>query len=421
MNVTICSYDGNGYFGGPYEWVKRLGPALRERGVNVSFLFFSDHRAEDSSTYQYLKNEGFDCRLLCVHSLTNFHDNTEDYVLWFIKQVQYLKSDFFIANSILPALYAGKWIKAMGIPVIGVLHSDDPNDEYMYDEFITGEKLFSLSAAVGVSDLLSQKVVVNNPYGIKVDAISCGTPIAIKKACYSNKPFKIIYAGKLTDVQKQITKTILGLCDVVEQISDVVVEVYGAGAQEEAAKSIVKKRGLFDVIVFKGLIDSSKIQNVFVEGQAFILLSDFEGLPVALMEAMSSGLVPVCTNIKSGIPQLVFNEKTGLLVDNRHDDLVRAIKRLKEDEFLWERLSVNAREFVIQEHSMNRVADKWLALFTSLEISKNNNKKYNTSLPSAIHLPPVHSSNVGKDHRKETFVKYLKSQWYRVLNLLKRI
>ncbi|WP_371821102.1 glycosyltransferase [Chloracidobacterium sp. D] len=45
----------------------------------------------------------------------------------------------------------------------------------------------------------------------------------------------------------------------------------------------------------------------------FVLLSDYEGLPIALMEAMATGLVPICTAMRSGIGQLVVDGVTGCM------------------------------------------------------------------------------------------------------------
>lgn len=409
MKVTICSYDGKDYFGGPYEWVKRFGPALRDQGVEVSFLFLSDHKASVSSTYQYLKSKGFECRLLQVHSWTNYTDNTEDRVRWFLKQVKDINPDFFIANSVLPALYAGRWVKEWGIPVIGVLHSDDPTQDYIYDEFITGEVDFSLSGIVAVSHLLSERVLSNNPNALEVKTISCGTPIPLVKAHYDEDLFKIIYAGKLTDFQKRITETIYGLCEVVKQIPGVVVEIYGSGSEETNVKNIIEEQAVAHSISFKGLIDSDKIQEVYASAQVFVLLSDFEGLPVALMEAMSTGLVPICTNIKSGIPQLVKDEYTGLLVNDRRDELMKAVKRLKGNPELWNFLSQNASDFVIKEHAMSRVVEEWLLLFQSMSSSS----KKDAAIPGVLLLPSVHPSLIAIDVRKSSFLGYCKDQWER--------
>ena len=98
------------------------------------------------------------------------------------------------------------------------------------------------------------------------------------------------------------------------------------------------------------------------EAHVLVLLSDFEGLPIALMEGMACGLVPVCFKMRSGIPELVEDGVTGLLVSDRGDEFVRAIARLHNDRNLWERLSLSARSRIAADYSLNACAEKWMDL-----------------------------------------------------------
>ncbi len=73
---------------------------------------------------------------------------------------------------------------------------------------------------------------------------------------------------------------------------------------------------------------------------------DQEGIPVTLMEAMAAGL-PVVSTYHSGIPELVTDNETGLLVPERDAAaLADAIERLMIEPGLGERLAENARRFV---------------------------------------------------------------------------
>jgi colanic acid/amylovoran biosynthesis glycosyltransferase len=84
------------------------------------------------------------------------------------------------------------------------------------------------------------------------------------------------------------------------------------------------------------------------------------------MEAMAAGLVPVCLNIRSGVPELVEHNITGLLVNDRSDGFLDAVRLLRSETGLWERLSKAARTKIESEYSYQKTADRWIELFTEL-------------------------------------------------------
>jgi colanic acid/amylovoran biosynthesis glycosyltransferase len=78
-----------------------------------------------------------------------------------------------------------------------------------------------------------------------------------------------------------------------------------------------------------------------------------EGIPVVLMEAMGSGVAVVASHL-SGIPELVENEKTGLLVSPGDPGaLADALERLYRDPALRDRLGRNGREKVLREFDLD--------------------------------------------------------------------
>lgn len=419
LKITICSHDGKNYFGGPYEWVKRFAPALKQTGVEVSFLFFSDHQAKESSTYLYLQEQGFRCSVLPQHSFSHYRDTTEDRIKWCLKQIRQNPPDVFIANASLPALFAGKWIKAAGIPVIGVLHTDDERYQWLQQEFLNASNDFTLSALVCVSELLKDKVGTQNPSNIPVEIISCGTPVPsyLKPKCLS--PLKLVYAGKLTEEAKQISLLTKAFCRVVREVSGVEAYIYGDGPAKEKVLAIIAEEGKGLPVYYKGFVPSTDIQRQLADKHIIVLLSDYEGLPIILMEAMACGLVPVCLSIRSGIPELIKDGETGLLVIDRDEDFTSAIERLEEHSVLFNALSINARHFVSQHHSMPVVVGKWLDLCEKL--LKTSSPKQGIVIPFKVDLPPVNAWLKEIDQRKPSLINYVIRQLVRLKNLLNRL
>ena len=92
---------------------------------------------------------------------------------------------------------------------------------------------------------------------------------------------------------------------------------------------------------------------------------DQEGIPVAIMEAMAMGL-PVISTFHSGIPELIEDGVSGLLVPERDDEaLAAAIRRLVDDADLRRRLGTAGRDVVAERHDAARLHQELEALLTS--------------------------------------------------------
>ena len=118
--------------------------------------------------------------------------------------------------------------------------------------------------------------------------------------------------------------------------------------------------GIQNYVNFKGFCDD--VHEKIKDAEIFVLSSNFEGMPNALMEAMMMGLPCISTNCSS-LPEIIDNEKNGILVEK--DDvsgLARAMLRLSEDEVLREKLGKNAMR-KSEEWKLDKIVKKWETLF----------------------------------------------------------
>lgn len=83
----------------------------------------------------------------------------------------------------------------------------------------------------------------------------------------------------------------------------------------------------------------------------FVYITHSEGLGSGILLAMSAG-VPVVASSVGGIPEIVENEKSGLLVDNHPQEIANAILRLKEDRAFASLLAARARQHVEERFSI---------------------------------------------------------------------
>jgi glycosyltransferase involved in cell wall biosynthesis len=182
---------------------------------------------------------------------------------------------------------------------------------------------------------------------------------------------------------------------------------------------ILASEGVGLPIYLGGQLQSENVQLEMLRNHVFVLLSDFEGLPIALMEAMACGLVPVCLRIDSGVPELVENELTGLLVNDRSGDFVEAIRRLRNDPDLWKRLSQAARIKFETEYSVESAAVRWKEIAS--ELQSNSCPRRPITIPKRVQLPPVNPALAYADTRKPSLKGYLMMQFGRVSNRMQRL
>ncbi len=114
-------------------------------------------------------------------------------------------------------------------------------------------------------------------------------------------------------------------------------------------------------IVFAGQV--ADVDPFYAIADIFALPSHSEGSPNVLLEAMAAG-IPVVATAVGGVPEIVQNEKSALLVSpNDPPALATAIDRLLHDQNLAGRLTKEARELVVRNHSPERYAGSLIEIY----------------------------------------------------------
>jgi glycosyltransferase involved in cell wall biosynthesis len=392
MNITvdICSGDSLDGVGGPLVWVQRLPLDLRELGFSVRVRFLNWHGSSQGGACKELRRNGF------AVSATSYQD-TETDIRSLLSQMHSPAPDVVVTNCIVPAYYAGKYLRACGIPTIGVQYSDDQFDAGLRDHFVFGRSDYRVSGVVCVSEFLRQRILERQPDAVEVRRIACGVPVPQASAKPPGEILRIAYLGRMVEEAKRVSDVARAFARATKEIKGVEAVMFGEGPARPQVERILAQEAASAVRI-AGYLDSETLQRRLLACHVIVLLSDYEGLPMALTEAMACGCVPVCLRIRSGIPELVEDGITGLLVSDRGESFIHAICRLRSEPGLWERLSRAARCKVETGYSRPVCAAQWAELIQCLH--QNSNKKQAITIPRRIKLPPTHPGFAHEDRRR---------------------
>jgi len=142
------------------------------------------------------------------------------------------------------------------------------------------------------------------------------------------------------------------------------VAIVGNGPLKEELKELVEKLQIKSEIKFLGT--RKDVSRIMFSSKILTLSSEWEGLPMVILEAMSRGL-PVIATAVGGIPDVIKDGEEGILVAPKDPEiLAEAMARLLEDEKLQKTLSQNAYKKIKERYTVEMCAKDVLSLYKSL-------------------------------------------------------
>lgn len=148
--------------------------------------------------------------------------------------------------------------------------------------------------------------------------------------------------------------------DIREQIH---LSLFGAGPDLAVLQKQVIDYGLEKQVVFYGNVSNNEIHERLSEEGIFILMSDNEGLPISIIEAMRAGLPIISTNV-SGIPEQVETLYNGILIEPTVGDLMEVLKDLSK--YDWKTMGMNSRKRFENEFSFNQMLKSYCDMLDAL-------------------------------------------------------
>jgi glycosyltransferase involved in cell wall biosynthesis len=171
--------------------------------------------------------------------------------------------------------------------------------------------------------------------------------------------------------EKKGLDTLIDACGLLrDQRLQFHLRLHGDGPLREALACQITRLGLRDYVTLGGPISQGEVARQMKACHLFVMpcredrMGDMDGIPTVFMEAMATGR-PVVSCPISGIPELVHDGETGLLVPPDDSCAVAgAILRLAHDDLLRIRLGRQARAFVVQQHDQRLNARRLMELMS---------------------------------------------------------
>lgn len=176
-------------------------------------------------------------------------------------------------------------------------------------------------------------------------------PIYIKKESSKIEKLNIIALARFAN-----PKRIDLMVKSFEQIKDAELFIAGSGPDFEIWKQYIHDKNITNV----KLLGEIQSFSAFNEYDAFMLISNSEGLPISAIEAMSASLPLILSNV-GGCPELI--NSNGILVENNVESIVDAVKKLKEN---YTQYQADSIAFYNSTFNLNNVKHRYINLYKSM-------------------------------------------------------
>jgi glycosyltransferase involved in cell wall biosynthesis len=215
---------------------------------------------------------------------------------------------------------------------------------------------------VTVSDSIRDYVV--RDVGIAADKVTTiynGIPDTPLRAVERNG-HTFLSVGRLADV-KNHAMMLRAFALLRERRPQAQLQIAGDGPERGRLEDLARELGLGDSVRFLGF--RNNVADLLAGADVFLMSSRYEGISIALLEAMSCRLAVVATRV-GGVPETVQHDHSGLLVpDDDHAAMAEAMQQLMDSEPLRQRLGAAGQELQRERFSIAGTARQYQQLYAS--------------------------------------------------------
>jgi glycosyltransferase involved in cell wall biosynthesis len=268
-----------------------------------------------------------------------------------------------------------------GRAVVQILHADT---DYYYDLAARHEDV--VDAFVVYGRTMERRLKERLPYRSNdIYFLPYGMPEPSRRRTRVSGKLRMLFAGRLEHAQKGVLD--LPSIDriLTERGVDVQWTVVGTGPDEQT----LRDAWTTPRVSFLGTKVHEEVIDIASEHDVFVLPTRWEGVPVALLEAMSVGLVPVVSRVESGVAEILTDGITGLMpAVGDPVAFADAIAALDANRAKLESISAAAAAYVGAHHDIRERTDAYQALFAQYKhLKRPRTRKGTLPYGSRLDLP----------------------------------
>ena len=183
---------------------------------------------------------------------------------------------------------------------------------------------------------------------------------------------RVLFSAGWVSSRKNTLGLIRSFANYVEEYGDSETELRIAGDLKRDVEYVaivneyVEKHNLSDRVNLLGTLDQAQMTCELTKASTFILTSFQEVAPMVIAESMAAAIPVICSN-KCGMPYMVDDKASGLLVDPEDEDSIKcAMNELLSNESKRKNFGAKGRKLAIERFSPEVVAEKTLSVYAQI-------------------------------------------------------
>lgn len=185
----------------------------------------------------------------------------------------------------------------------------------------------------------------------------------------ASSPLSVITVARFSP-QKKNKEILRVLSLALERGLDIHITFVGTGPEFDETKEYAARLGLNKNVIFLGA--RSDVEQLLPKYDLFLLLSNWEGFPISIIEAMRAGLPVMASNV-GGVAESVKDNINGWLIPRDDSNIVETFQALKENPGMISRLGRTAREMYEKKYQVGLMTEVIHKIYDNLAQTEEEN------------------------------------------------